>query len=1234
MKKTLNHFIFTILSIFVLSIYLSDATFAKIINGKDDLYLDSINKKESDDFFALKGNSIENSTESYIVYDKEVRIYRNRDFQINSLNAISKNNNIYVAVGSNSLILTSSDKKNWTKHFLNIDCNLYDIVWNGKIFVAVGSDSTLVTSKDGITWNIIMHHKGKKALNVVTWNGSKFVAGGKSSSFVSSDGVNWTLTPLFGVKDIIYDGNKFVAIGRNRDNNETIILTSTNGDSWNKKIPEIQYISKKRNSFSKWHISNIAFNGKTYIAAGYENETYLSEDCEHWIQINADDVCLSDIVWTGSEFLSIGGNYKYISKDGLTWQKYSFNKNDKESQKYDYTSKLVSKDNELSFFFDSIDNQLLNIYHYEDEFLTLGKNETILSSKDGVNWNCLHSKKEDNPTIYDIAFNGHIYVAVGDTGCLYMSNNGINWSKLKLKNNSKMKNILWTGQNFLATSSSANYVITSVDGINWSENENSNEPSISSMIWTGKNFIALGKYHYADPTTIFTSSCGVKWNKEKELCDFEGNSIAYNDKKIIIVGNNGKIFTSEKEGIWKEVNSGTDDNLNNIIWNGEKFVVVGSGKEILYSEDGDTWIKVKCDYRNLNNIYWHDNKFTAVGSAVLESPDGINWIKLDHVPPVNILCGVFDKNKYVMVGENGNFITYTGDNDYAHISKNIYSWKRDLNIASVDLYDAAYNGKVYCAVGNDGIIFTSKDSLKWSKQKTCFDGYLNAIVWFKDKFIAVGDEGTILTSVDGVTWNREKSNTTYMLNDIELCGDKVIAIGFGGTILKSSDGISWNHILGLTDDYLSTITWNGKEILIVGSYTSVSVSYGFVLKSTDGDNWTIYRKDKTNIPDNTLDTICNEKVYISVGRNGIFKSSDGVKWEQANIQLRDFKAVATDGNKFVAVGNTTDSYKNISMISTDGINWSEAIVDNVAFTNVMWDGNQFIATAYGGKILSSKDGLKWNKINDECNISLKGIASKNNSLVAVGYKGILISKDGLTWTENKSLSTEKLDGLDDISWGIDKFVSIGMANNIVISENGIDWTKLKGRENTKLDDYSNYNCIATNGVIFIIGTHAGEIYSSKDGITWTSSYKNKKSHSINDIVWDGQQFCAVTEWGILLTSKDGIHWSEKLLNTNSIIYGLYKYKNTTLLLGEDIILSSKNGEKWESCHVDNIKIRSAAFNGEYYIAVGDEGTVLISKNGVDWKRENVGTKNNLFKIIWNGKKFIIVGDRATILYST
>jgi M6 family metalloprotease-like protein len=147
-------------------------------------------------------------------------------------NSLAFGNGRFVAVGDS--VLTSTDGINWTK---NIDLDYFSsITFGGGKFLAAAGLSSVYLSSDGLNWtksfiadeNLMGDLKayyGNNEYKILAYN----------AMYTSKDGVMWTKETFdlnFGyLKDIIYDGNKYVIVSEKfyviKESNDLVLNSIT-----------------------------------------------------------------------------------------------------------------------------------------------------------------------------------------------------------------------------------------------------------------------------------------------------------------------------------------------------------------------------------------------------------------------------------------------------------------------------------------------------------------------------------------------------------------------------------------------------------------------------------------------------------------------------------------------------------------------------------------------------------------------------------------------------------------------------------------------------------------------------------------------------------------------------------------------------------------------------------------------------------------------------------------------
>ena len=138
---------------------------------------------------------------------------------------VAYGNGLWVAVGSNGIITTSTDGITWTARTANMSTNtIRDVVYDNSIWVAVGGGGGtsnvggITYSTDGITWTRKSQSLSVGATyNSVVWNGTNWVIGANSvtnnSLYASAPSGTWTAsngTTGGDIYKVIWDGTRHI----------------------------------------------------------------------------------------------------------------------------------------------------------------------------------------------------------------------------------------------------------------------------------------------------------------------------------------------------------------------------------------------------------------------------------------------------------------------------------------------------------------------------------------------------------------------------------------------------------------------------------------------------------------------------------------------------------------------------------------------------------------------------------------------------------------------------------------------------------------------------------------------------------------------------------------------------------------------------------------------------------------------------------------------------------------
>jgi len=270
----------------------------------------------------------------------------------------------------------------------------------------------------------------------------------------------------------------------------------------------------------------------------------------------------------------------------------------------------------------STGNDLNSVTWTGSQFVAVGASGTIVTSPNGISWVTRVSGTKQ--TLGSVTWTGSQLVTVGDSGTILTSPNGINWTLRNSGTTSPLTAVIWGDSQLVAAGPGA-YIMTSLNGITWTPTTSSG--AIFALTWADSGmsqgdhfFVAVGQlgqilyspfgtygWSSASAGTINSNLYGVTWA----------------DSSFVAVGSSGYTAISTSGIAWKLSNSGQSNTLYSVIWTGTRLVAVGAGGVIVTSFDGIDWtIGNSGTSDTLNSVVATGTQVVAVGASglVLSSP--------------------------------------------------------------------------------------------------------------------------------------------------------------------------------------------------------------------------------------------------------------------------------------------------------------------------------------------------------------------------------------------------------------------------------------------------------------------------------------------------------------------------------------------------------------------------------------------------------------------------------------
>lgn len=405
-------------------------------------------------------------------------------------------NNIFVVVGSNGAILTSTNGTSWTKRVVNITNHLFSICYGNSLFVAVGDTGTIITSADGIAWTSRVSGT-TKYLRGVSYCNSKFIAVGDNGALlISDDATTWATVDIptaiptlanISLRKAIYANSVYIIVG---DNGTMITYSGTNilqGSSWS------VFSTTTLNSNQ---LFDIIWDGSKFIAVGVNGTvlTGTNNTIATWsVKSSFTTYTLYNINYVNGMYILCGmSGVIMTSTDFTTWTNRS----------------------------SSNSNNLYSTMYGQSIYVAIGDSGTILNSTNGSTWTIKPIRFLFTNTFL-IALNlnpnvvGHYLNSINSSRSVsytYINNNTLMQfisSSLKIKRNALMKENFYKFTIYITPASDLDPTTTIVINdptLATNQIRASKNGTISSIVHNGTNVIANIKYTDDTTDTISISS--------------------------------------------------------------------------------------------------------------------------------------------------------------------------------------------------------------------------------------------------------------------------------------------------------------------------------------------------------------------------------------------------------------------------------------------------------------------------------------------------------------------------------------------------------------------------------------------------------------------------------------------------------------------------------------------------------------------------------------------------------
>lgn len=296
-----------------------------------------------------------------------------------------------------------------------------------------------------------------------------------------------------------------------------------------------------------------------------------------------------------------------------------------------------------------------------------------------------------------------------------------------------LNDVVWDGENFIAVGDSG-AVFTSADGVAWSERESGTDVALNAVAYYGTDLVAVGY----DTTVLLSTDHGESWSVKNRGDRVALRGVAANASQIIAGGmdlSTGDAFmmrSLDRGETWSAVASvpRKDHFVTGLVYANGLFVAATdvfsweSDARVLVSLDGENWqsIVLRDEVAGIVVLLHDGERFIAAGSenSVFASVDGFDWTELNTPPQMTMIS-------YGGAASDGSRLVIHGGITWW------YWWLR-------------------VPVHQDAGIISTDGGATW--QVFDIDGYYqtNGMAWGNGRFVSVGQtsavtgEGAIYTS--------------------------------------------------------------------------------------------------------------------------------------------------------------------------------------------------------------------------------------------------------------------------------------------------------------------------------------------------------------------------------------------------------------------------------------------------------------------------------------------------------
>lgn len=826
-------------------------------------------------------------------------------------------------------------------------------------------------------------------------------------------------------------------------------------------------------------------------------------------------------------------------------------------------------------------------------------------------------------TITDVIHANGSFVAVGDTGLVIESADGVTWrypgaaiddvyglyNLLNVSGNTTLAagggqlrrspdEIWFTPIDSGTTSSIRAVTLGSLNTSGTTEN-------IRAMIRQDDQYVAVG-----GGSLIMTSTDAVTWDAPIPLPNGVSvtlNSIVYGNSVYMIAGDSGVLVTTTDLQDFRfsglSLNPATITGISNGLEAENGLFVLGADSgQIRTSTNGLTWsVSPSTATQNINAVTFGGGQYLLGGNNRLlqTSTDAITWTDRDSglTTTTSAINAIIYGNGIYVYGATGGAVATSTDG---------VTWTAQNSTVATVINDLLYAGGVYLLATNGttaNVLRRSTDAVTWTGVTFGATATILTLLYGNSAYVAGGNAGILRSSTDATTWTARTSGTASQIQ-AGIFGNGIFVIGgVGGYLATSTDGTTWTGQTSGTTGNIVDITYSSTLGLYL--YTT---SLGLSATSTDAVTWNVYQNNRESATNSIYSLAYGNGRYLYGSINGIMgTSTDAASWNTNIVSGALASAAGTvwtmthDSTDFVYAGGS--GYIATSSDATTWTYYGTGVVDTTFGASGSYINGRYVVLSQDGQIRTSTDLERWQAYRPLSSTGLLfGLAWSGSLYVLAGAtisatpSGIATSTDLVTWTSQTSGVTSTI---YTVTYGNGIFVFGGMGGILRTSTDGITWTaRTSGTATTAY-----ISEIIYAGGQYLYVNSVGGISTSTDAITWTARTSGTAS-ALRRVVYANNLYIAGGVGNNLRSSTDGITWTARAMGVTNTIYGITYGNSIYVIAGQTGMLrSSTDLVTWTArtsgTASDIYNLNYDSTTSEFYY-VDVNGLVGTSTDAITW----------------------------------